>query len=472
MPHVVVRGQGERSLMTRTLRYCLGSPLRSLTTVAVLFVIAPAMVMAASGVLLHPALRGWHWLIATAFLITSIGVAIETLAGARRVHAPLRPITPPSLSVVVAAYLPNEQHIIVETLRHLLRTTQMPSHRLQIVLAYNTPSALDLEQVLRQIGETSARILPLRVNGSRSKAENIVAALPHLTGEMTVVLDADHHPAPDAATRAWRWLGQGYDIVQGRCVVRNAVDSLLTRLVAIEFEQMYGVSHQGRSMLADTAIFAGTNGWWRTSVLRKIGMDPRMLTEDIESAARSIEAGCRLVHDRSVVSTELATHTWRAWWNQRLRWAQGWLQVTMRHQAALLHTPHLNGLQRLYWWYMLTWGALFPVMATTAFSVLIADVAAGNGLGVLTDPYLVLATAVTIAVQLLVTLVTWKVASPAGRAAGRSWFLVYALATPLYGALKNAVSLTGLLREAAALGEWVVTARPVTRGSLAAEATV
>ncbi|MBO0839009.1 MAG: glycosyltransferase family 2 protein, partial [Actinobacteria bacterium] len=409
--------------------------------------------------LLHPVLRVWHWLIATAFLVTSIAIAIETLAAARRVHAPLRPITPPSLSVVVAAYLPNEQHIIVETLRHLLRTTRVPSHRLQIVLAYNTPSALHVEQILHKIGETSVQILPLRVTGSRSKAENIVAAVPYLTGEMTVLLDADHHPAPDASARAWRWLEQGYDIVQGRCIVRNAVERPLTRLVAIEFEQMYGVSHQGRSMLGDTAIFGGSNGWWRTSVLRQIGMDPRMLTEDIESAVRSIVAGYRLVHDRSLVSTELAPHAWRSWWNQRLRWAQGWLQVTMRHQQALLRTPHLNGLQRLYWWYMLSWGASFPVFATAAFSILIADVAVGDGLGVLTDPYLVLASVVTVAVQLLLTLVTWKVASPAGRGVGRAWFLIYLLATPVYGTLKNAVSLTGWLREVAALDEWVVTPR-------------
>ncbi|HET8976796.1 MAG TPA: glycosyltransferase family 2 protein [Solirubrobacteraceae bacterium] len=456
--------------MTQLLRYFLRSPARSLATVIVLFVLAPAMVMAATGVLVPPVLRGWHWLIATSFLITSLAIAIEALAAARRVHAPLRPVTPPSLSVLVAAYLPNEQDIIIETLRHVLRTLRVPSHRLQIVLAYNSPTALDLEEVLRQIGETSAQILPLKVHGSRSKAENIVAALPSLTGEMTVLLDADHHPAGDAPARAWRWLEQGYDIVQGRCVVRNGADSTLTRLVAIEFEQMYGVSHQGRSMLADTAIFGGTNGWWRTSVLRKIGMDRRMLTEDIESAVRSIRAGHRLVHDRSVISTELATHTWRPWWNQRLRWAQGWLQVALRHQGALRRTPHLDKRQRLYWWYMLTWGALFPIFATAALSVLIADLAAGDGVKALTDPYLVLATGATLVVQVLLTHVTWRVASPAGRAVGRRWHVFYLLLSPLYVMLKNAVAITALLREVAALDEWVVTARPTARTQVAAQA--
>ena len=457
--------------MTRVLRSCIRTPLRAPATVVCLFVLAPAAVMALTGVLWHPALRGWAWLIGTAFLATSTAIAIETLAASKRVHAPSRPATPPSLSVVIAAYLPNEQEIIVETVRHVLRTLRVPSHRLQVVIAYNTPSALDVEQILRQIGDTAAQILPLKVHGSSSKAHNVIGALPHLSGEMTVLLDADHHPAADAPARAWRWLKDGYDIVQGRCIVRNADESALTHFVALEFEQIYGVSHQGRSMLVDTAIFGGTNGWWRTTVLRQIGMDPRMLTEDIESAVRSIEAGHRLVHDRSVISTELATQTWRSWWNQRLRWAQGWLQVAMRHQGPMWKTPHLSTIQRLYWAYMLSWGAIFPALSMGAFSVLIADLAAGDGLRLAIDPYLVLVTAVALAVQISMTVVTWRLASPAGRRAGRRWLLVFALANPVYVTLKNVVALTALLREVASVDEWVVTARTPERARQTATAS-
>ena len=455
--------------MTRTLRFLLRTPARSLLAVGVIFVLAPAVVMALTGMLVPPLMRGWHWAIGLVFLATSAAIVVETLAAAQRVHAPRRPQTPPSLSVVIAAYLPNEQEIIVETLRHVLRTVRVPSHRLQVVLAYNTPSALDVEQILHQLGETSVAILPLKIEGSTSKAENILGALPHLTGEMTVLLDADHQPAADAPARAWRWLEQGYDIVQGRCIVRNATERPLTRIVAFEFEQMYGVSHQGRSMLADTAIFGGTNGWWRTTTLREIGMDPRMLTEDIESAVRALEAGYRLIHDRSVISTELATTTWRSWWNQRMRWAQGWLQVTMRHQGALLRTAHLSPLQRGYWWYMLSWGAIFPIASTAAFSVLIADLLAGHSVGFVTDPFLVFATLVTVVVQVLMTVVTWRVASPAGRRAGRVWLGVYLVCAPVYVTVKNAISLTALLRELVAIDEWVVTARSRRRTLRAAE---
>jgi cellulose synthase/poly-beta-1,6-N-acetylglucosamine synthase-like glycosyltransferase len=445
--------------MKRLLRIALKTPPRSLATVAFVYIVCPAAVIAGAAVLIRGSLRVADWIVATAFLLTSLAMATEAIAAARRSSAPRRPVTPPSLSVVVAAYLPNEQDIIIETLRHVVRALQVPSHRLQVILAYNTPSELDVEEVLRRLGRLSGHILPLKVEGSRSKAENVLAALPHLTGEMTVLLDADHHPAPDAPARAWRWLLDGYDIVQGRCIVRNPRDTLQTRIVALEFEQMYAVSHQGRSMLADTAIFGGTNGWWRTSVLQKIGMDPRMLTEDIESAVRSIEAGYRLVHDRSVISTELSTMSAKAWWSQRLRWAQGWLQVGLRHQGKMLRTPHLTPFQRVYWAYMLTWGGLFPVFAMAAVSLLIADVATGHRLAFLTDPFLDFSTIVTFVVMLVMNVITWRVASPQARRVGRRWMVAYTLLTPLYGTLKNAVALTAGLREVAAIDEWVVTSR-------------
>src|ERR1700756_2744453 len=142
--------------MTRALKRGLATPASSVVVVLVLFVLAPAAAIAGLGAVVHPALRGAHWAIASAFLFTSVAMAFETWASSRRAHASARPTTPPSLSVVVAAYLPNEQEIIVETLRHVLRTLRVHTNTLQIVLAYNTPSELDIEEILHRIGDTAA----------------------------------------------------------------------------------------------------------------------------------------------------------------------------------------------------------------------------------------------------------------------------------------------------------------------------
>ena len=130
--------------------------------------------------------------------------------------------------------------------------------------------------------------------------------------------------------------------MQGHCVVRNGEDGLLERLVAAEFEAIYAVSHPGRARLHGFGIFGGSNGFWRTSLLQRVRLRGFMLTEDIDSSLRVIEAGGRIVSDPRLVSTELAPDRWGALWNQRMRWAQGWSQVSLRYLDKLGGRPALR----------------------------------------------------------------------------------------------------------------------------------
>lgn len=173
-------------------------------------------------------------------------------------------VSVPFVSVIVAAYLPNEQDIIEDTLLHWLTQVRPPSQGWEIILAYNTPMRLPVEDRLQVLARRYPALVLLPVPHSHSKAENLNAALQVATGEMTGIFDADHHPAADCLSRAWAWLYQGrYEVVQGRNIIRNAQDSWLTQLIAVEFECIYGISHYGRSLLADTALFGGSNGYWR-----------------------------------------------------------------------------------------------------------------------------------------------------------------------------------------------------------------
>ena len=91
--------------------------------------------------------------------------------------------------------------------------------------------------------------------------------------------------------------------------MRNGGETWSSRLVAVEFEQIYGVAHPGRAQMHGFGIFGGTNGYWRTDVLREITFDRSMLTEDVDSGMRALRAGYRVVSDPQLVSYELATTT-------------------------------------------------------------------------------------------------------------------------------------------------------------------
>ena len=205
-----------------------------------------------------------------------------------------------------------------------------------MLLAYNTPTPLAVEAELFDLARMHPDLTVIKVEDSTSKAQNVNAALRVAEGEIVGIFDADHHPMPGAFERAWRWIADGADVVQGHCVIRNGDDSTLAKIVAVEFEQIYAVSHPGRAALHGFGIFGGSNGYWRASALEQIRLRGSFLTEDIEASMRVLAAGGRIVNDPGLVSRELAPETLGSLWKQRMRWAQGWFQVSIRHLGPIL----------------------------------------------------------------------------------------------------------------------------------------
>jgi cellulose synthase/poly-beta-1,6-N-acetylglucosamine synthase-like glycosyltransferase len=131
-------------------------------------------------------------------------------------------------------------------------------------------------------------------------------------------------------------------------------------MVAIEFEMIYCVSHPGRARLHGFGIFGGSNGFWRTDLLREIRMRGSMLTEDIDSALRAVEAGYTITSDPYLVSRELSPTTLKGLTNQRLRWAQGWYQVAKVRIGPSLVAANLSLGQKLGMFHLLAWREAFP----------------------------------------------------------------------------------------------------------------
>lgn len=292
--------------------------------------------------------------------LTAASIWVEGWLALKRIDPPAEPASPyPPASAIIAAYLPNEASIIEDTVMAFLRV-QYPSP-LQIILAYNTPHDMrDVEERLREIARLNPRFVPIRVHTSTSKAQNVNAALSYVSGTFTAIFDADHQPDPDSFRRAWRWISHGADVVQGHCVIRNGAASWVAKMVAIEFEQIYAVSHPGRSRMHGFGIFGGSNGYWRTALLREMRMHGFMLTEDIDSSMRALVAGQRIVSDPYLLSRELAPERLSALTKQRLRWAQGWLQISMKWLLPALRSRHLTVRQKLGVFQLLGWREIYP----------------------------------------------------------------------------------------------------------------
>ena len=234
------------------------------------------------------------------------------------------------------AYLPNEAEIIMDRLRYALDEIVYPPNKIRINLVYNTPFSIEpLETELSNLALRKSHFRSIKVPGSTSKADNLNYFFSLDTeSDITAIFDADHYPHPYGP----RWAAERFlqdqktDLVQGRCIIFNSTSSWLSAMISVEFDKIYAVSHPGRAALWGFGVFTGSNGYWRTPLLHKMQMDGTVLTEDIDSAMRAIgEEGAKIVHDLNVTSYELAPTSIPALWKQRLRWAQGWTQVSLHH---------------------------------------------------------------------------------------------------------------------------------------------
>jgi cellulose synthase/poly-beta-1,6-N-acetylglucosamine synthase-like glycosyltransferase/DNA-binding response OmpR family regulator len=392
-----------------------------------------------------------------ALAFTALFIWIESIAAYRADGPPALPAQPyPAASAIIAAYLPNEADTVVETVRAFLRQDYP---ELQVILAYNTPHDLAIEDELRAIAAEDPRLVLMRIRDSVSKAQNVNAALSRVTGEFVGVFDADHHPAQGSFKRAWRWIASGVDVVQGHCVVRNGQRGFLQRLVTSEFEAIYAVAHPGRARVHGFGIFGGSNGYWKTPLLRRTRMRGFMLTEDIDSSMRVIAGGGRIVSDPDLVSTELAPVDWRGLWGQRLRWAQGWSQVSLRHLFSMIGNSHLTARQRFGLLYLLGWREIYPWISLQAFPILAYWFLRGSPPVDWFVPIFLFTTVFTTSAGVMQTWTAWRLARPELRRK-RRWFAVFALASfAFYTEYKNVMTRTAHLKEAMRERQWKVTPR-------------
>ncbi|CAN0172710.1 unnamed protein product, partial [Ectocarpus sp. 4 AP-2014] len=274
----------------------------------------------------------------------------------------------PKIAYLVPAYLNNEADILDDTLQSYCDLNYRGEATVLVV--FNTKGeTLGMESVLMAkwdgivCGESkNIRIKIVKNNESSSKAENVNYGLSLIPAdvEYIAIMDADHQLSPDNACVAMQtMLLKGYDVLQGSCTIRNQ-ENLLCKMISVEFEHMYCVAHQGRFRVFGLGLFVGSNGYWKSSALQAIGMDKSMLTEDVDSSIRAILAGYKIGQSSDVISSELAPQNRSILQKQRLRWAQGWTEVSVEHAYSCMTSTHIALRQKVGLVYLLGWREVFP----------------------------------------------------------------------------------------------------------------
>ena len=183
-----------------------------------------------------------------------------------------------------------------------------------------------------------------------------------------------------------------------------------------------------------------------------------MLTEDIDSSMRTVERGLKIRSDRDVVSRELATTTFEQVWNQRLRWAQGWFQVTMMHAVRVWRSPGLTLRQKFGASYLLGYREVYPWLSLQIFPLVAYWLSRGDTLSY-GWPIFLCTTLFVLHIGPIQTwyayrLADWEIKQH------KSWFWAYLLfATLFYTEYKNTIARVAHIKEFVGERAWKVTPR-------------
>ncbi len=330
--------------------------------------------------------NGEHPVYSGLFLVAEIACILSAflfyvLVLERRERAPVAPEAGLSVDVLIATY--NEDAALLRRTAVAARDMSYP-HR---TFLCDDGRRSEVSALAREIGIGYIT----RPSNEHFKAGNLNNALARTDGDFVMVLDADHVPRAHFLDAV---LGHFRDprtaLVQTPQVYYN-IDSFQHSVSAPRrrFWHEAAVFHHAMQPGADrfnAAFFIGTGAVLRRSALEKIGgFATGSITEDIHTSMRLHAAGFRSAYVDEALGFLLACDTPFAYARQRLRWAQGSMQVLRRENP--LFKKGLTILQKLGYanslgGYLLAYQHLLFYLAPGIYLLTgVSPIAASSGFG-------------------------------------------------------------------------------------------
>ena len=270
---------------------------------------------------------------AATFLIASAWRVLLVFLSARPTYRPEPATELPPYTVLVALH--DEAEVMDQLVRRLARI-DYPSDRLQGLLILEAHDHHTIAAAMAAPRPSWLEVFVAPPGQPQTKPRALNCALPHATGELLTVYDAEDEPDPqqlrEAAARFAEARGGRLACLQAPLRIRrtglgSAPSPFLDRQFAAEYASLFETVLPGMARLGLPFPLGGTSNHFRVDVLREIGgWDPFNVTEDADLGFRLWDRGWRL----GVMSRP----TWETppgqisdWLPQRTRWLKGYMQT-------------------------------------------------------------------------------------------------------------------------------------------------
>jgi biofilm PGA synthesis N-glycosyltransferase PgaC len=206
------------------------------------------------------------------------------------------------------------------------------------IIAINDGSTDDTAEHLNRLTERFPRLRVIHLSRNLGKANALRMGALAARSEYLVCVDGDAMLDP-WATRWMVWhlsSGPRVGAVTGNPRIRNR-STLLGRLQVGEFSSIIGMIKRAQRVYGRIFTLSGVIAGFRKTALERIGFwNETMITEDIDISWRLQLDHWDIRYEPNALCWILMPESYKGLWKQRLRWAQGGVEVLMKHAGSLL----------------------------------------------------------------------------------------------------------------------------------------
>jgi len=151
------------------------------------------------------------------------------------------------------------------------------------------------------------------------------------------VFDADNLLRPDYISEMNKTFSDGYEVVTSYRNSKNYGDNWISAGYALWFLREAKYLNHSRMAIGASAAVSGTGFLFSDRVIKKYGgWKFFLLTEDIEFSVNNILNDIKIGYCKSAILYDEQPVKFSQSWNQRMRWAKGYLQVIKKYGLRLI----------------------------------------------------------------------------------------------------------------------------------------